>query len=504
MPPAEPTVTVAAPKESDIRLRAHVRPPGWRPPAPAGRYDLVVLGGGTAGLVAAVGAAGLGARTALVERHLLGGDCLNVGCVPSKALIRAARAAGELRRAVPLGVAARGVDVDFAAVMQRVRERRAAIAPNDAAARIARAGVDVFFGEASFAAEDVVAVDGVRLRFRRAVIATGARPSLPPVPGLQGTPFLTNETIFTLTERPARLIVLGAGPIGCELAQAFARLGSQVTIFDQAPRVLPREGEAASALVAAALEADGVRLALGGKLRRIDHDGARFTVHGEGGSDGDGEAEALLVAAGRLPNVEGLGLERAGIATRDGGIVADDFLRTSNRRVFASGDVVSAFRFTHAADAMSRLILQNALFFGRRRVSRLVIPWVTYTDPEVAHVGAGEADVRASSGRLATITVPLSEIDRAVIDGREDGRLEVHHERGRVRGCTLVAPHAGETIAQVAALIARGGSMKELSATIHPYPTYAEALRKAGDAYRRASLTPAVRTWLERYFRWTR
>ena len=497
-------MTVDASEESDVRLRAHVRPAGWRPPAPAGRYDLVVLGGGTAGLVAAVGAAGLGARTALVERHLLGGDCLNVGCVPSKALIRAARAAGELRRAAPLGVLAHRVEIDFAAVMRRVRDRRAALAPHDSAARLQRAGVHVFFGDGAFTAADEVAVDGIRLRFRRAVIATGGRPAIPPIPGLAATPFLTNETIFDLTARPARLIVLGAGPIGCELAQAFARLGAQVTLVDQAPRVLPRESEAASALVAAALAADGVRLALGSRIGRIDHDGARFTVRTDSGPAGAGEAETLLVAAGRRPNVEGLGLERAGIAIRDGGIVADDFLRTTNRRVFASGDVISAFRFTHAADAMSRLILQNALFFGRRRVSRLVIPWVTYTDPEVAHVGAGEEDVRASNGRLATVAVPLSAIDRAVVDGREDGRLEVHHERGRVRGCTLVAPHAGETIAHVASVIARGGRMPELSATVHPYPTYAEALRKAGDTYRRGSLTPAVRTWLERYFRWTR
>lgn len=489
-------------------LLDHVRPAHWvNPPAAAG-YDLVVLGGGTAGLVSAMGAAGLGARVALVERDRLGGDCLNSGCVPSKALLRSARAVGELRKAAAVGVITGSSRVDFAWVMRRMRERRASIAANDSAIRLRNAGVDVFFGDARFVDRRSVVVGGQRLRFSRAVIATGGRPATPSVPGLDAVPFLTNETVFNLTALPRRLLIVGAGPIGCELAQAFARFGSTVTMLDQSPRVLPRESTDAATIVGRSLAADGVRLELGVSLTRVTREGDAIGLHCRRDETPAAASvitgDALLVAAGRRPNIEGLDLEAAGVSVDAHGVVVDDHLRTSNHRVYASGDVCSKFKFTHAADAMSRLVLQNALFFGRRRASALVIPWVTYTDPEVAHVGASEAEVTASGGQLSTITIRLSDVDRSVVDDETEGFVAVHHERGRLRGCTVVAPHAGEIIGEAVYALTHGGTMSDLSMTIHAYPTVAEALRKAGDAYRRQALTESRRKWLTRYFEWTR
>jgi pyruvate/2-oxoglutarate dehydrogenase complex dihydrolipoamide dehydrogenase (E3) component len=490
------------------RLR-HVRPAGWRNPQPASKYDLVVLGGGTAGLVGALGAAGLGARVALIERHLLGGDCLNTGCVPSKALIRSARAVSELRRASSLGIDASAIRVNFPLVMQRMGARRAEIAAHDSAARLQAAGVDVFFGDGRFVEPSVVAIDGSRLRFRRALIATGGRPTAPPIAGLETIPYLTNETLFDLTALPRRLLVIGGGPIGCEMAQAFARFGSIVTVMDQATQLLPREDPMAAFALRRRFEDEGIRLELGVRVDRAETVGGEVRLHLTGTAGRQPEpaiisGDAVLVAAGRAANVEGLGLETAGIRVNPQGIQVDDRLRTSNPRVYASGDVCSAYKFTHAADAMSRIVLQNALFFGRRKASALVIPSVTYTDPEVAHVGATYSDVAESNGRLDTITVTLHEIDRAMVDEETEGFVRVHHERGRIRGCTIVASHAGEMIAEAVYALTHGGTLGDLSRTVHAYPTQVEALRMAGDLYRRRMLTASLRRWLTRYFEWTR
>jgi pyruvate/2-oxoglutarate dehydrogenase complex dihydrolipoamide dehydrogenase (E3) component len=486
--------------EHDTQLLSHVRPEGWRNPRPAAIYDLVAIGGGTAGLVAAVGAAALGARVALVERDRLGGDCLNTGCVPSKALLRAARAVHEARSSRDAGVSLR-VDVDFPAVMKSVRARRAELAHHDSAARLRLAGVDVFFGDASFRDGQTLTVDGDALRFRRAVIATGGRSFVPAIQGLADVRFLTSETVFSLAVQPNRLLVIGGGPVGCELAQAFALLGSTVTLVERAPRLLPNEDAEASEILQRRLAEDGVRITTATTLREIAPRPAPggATARFDGGEI---DVDAVLVASGRIPNLEGLNLQSAGVDQGSQGVDVDDWLRTSNRRIYAAGDVCSRLNFTHAADAMARIAVQNALFPLRRRVSALVIPRTTYTFPEVAHVGL--SPVEAIRAGAEPLTIPLAEVDRAVIDGDSEGFLRVSHHRGRIVAATIVAPRAGELIGYIATLMRRRAPLDELSSEIFPYPTLAEALRKAGDAYRRGRLTPWVRGLLGRYFAITR
>ena len=485
---------------SNRALVEEVHPPGWTPPTPASRYNLVVLGGGTAGLVAAAGAAGLGARVALVEQHLLGGDCLVTGCVPSKALLRSARAAADARRAGAVGVATGDVTVDFPAVMARMRARRAEIARHDSAARFRDLGVDVFLGQGRFTSADTLEVGGVELRFARAVVATGARAALPPIPGLAEAGVLTHRELFSLEDLPPRLAVVGGGPIGVEMAQAFARFGSRVTLLEAGPRLLAHDDPAASAAVLEALRGDGVDVRLGAEVRSVTRSsgaGPRQVVL-EGGTV---EVDEVLVAAGRSPNVEGIGLEAAGVRyDARAGVEVDDRLRTSNRRVFAAGDVASRYRFTHAADFLSRVVLRNALFFGRARASDLVIPWATYTDPGVAQVGV-TADEAARRGLPhGVIEIPLADVDRAVLDAETVGFVKVVHDpRGRVLGATVVARHAGEMIGELVGAVQRRASLAELSGVIHPYPTVADAIRRAGDRFNRTRLTPG-RARLLRWF----
>jgi pyruvate/2-oxoglutarate dehydrogenase complex dihydrolipoamide dehydrogenase (E3) component len=491
--------------EFNLQLLDNVHPPAWANPAPKPRYHLVVIGAGTGGLVSAAAAAGLGARVALVERHLMGGDCLNVGCVPSKAIIRAARAWREAARARADfgGPVAEGAG-DFPAVMARMRRIRAGISRIDGALRFRDLGVDVFLGAGRFAGPDTVEVDGKLLRFRRAIIATGGRPAVPPIPGLADAGYLTNETVFGLTDLPRRLAVIGGGPIGCELAQAFARFGSRVTLMERGPRLLPRDDPDAAAIVERAMADDGVAILRNAAVRRVERDGSAGAIVVErDGREARVEADAILVAAGRAPNVEGLGLESAGVGYGEGGVVADDRLRTSNLRVFAVGDVSSRLRFTHNSDVQARIAVQNALFFRRARASRLVMPWCTYTSPEVAHVGLHKTDARGAGCAVETLTLPLAEVDRAVLDGETAGFFRVHLKRGtdRILGATLVAEHAGEMIGEIGVAIVNGVGLGGIGRAIHPYPTQAEVFRKAADAWRRGKLTPRVRKVLDLFFR---
>jgi pyruvate/2-oxoglutarate dehydrogenase complex dihydrolipoamide dehydrogenase (E3) component len=482
--------------------RAH--PDAWKNPEPAGRYTLVAIGGGTAGLVSAVGAAGLGAKVAIVERHLMGGDCLNYGCVPSKALIRTARAVADVRKAHQLGVRVGSAEVDFEAAMTRLRRLRAELVTKDSVARLSSLGIDVFLGHARFVAPDAIAVGESRLQFARAVIATGSRFMAPQIPGLAASGYLTHETIFSLTALPARLAIIGAGSIGCELAQAFSRLGSRVTLIDRDLRLLPREDPDVSALLRATFEREGIRVVLDAQVARVDREsgsGVRLVIRG-GTQDEVLRTDALLVTGGRSPNVDGLDLQRAGIRSDERGLVVNDRLRTSNPRVWAAGDVASSFKFTHAADATARLALRNALFFGRKRMSSLVIPRATYTDPEVAHIGISADDAARRNG-VRTFTEPLTSVDRAVIDGVPDGFARIHADRrGRILGATVVASHAGDLIAEIGLAMGVGASMGALARTVHPYPTQSEVWKALADAWNRARVTPRVRALGARFFRW--
>jgi pyruvate/2-oxoglutarate dehydrogenase complex dihydrolipoamide dehydrogenase (E3) component len=490
--------------EHNTKLAANVHPPDWvNPTPPAARYHLVVVGGGTAGLVSAAGAAGLGARVALVERHLLGGDCLNVGCVPSKGVIAAARAWSAARDAAArFGGPAVSGSGDFAAAMQRMRALRAGISDHDSAARFRDLGIDVYLGDGAFVGPDELEVGGQSLRFRRAVIATGGRAAAPPIPGLDEVDYLTNETIFALTELPESMAIIGAGPIGCEMAQSFARFGTRVTLFDMAPHVLPREDPEAAAVVQAAMVSAGVDLRLGVAIQRLSRSDAGAVVNFEkDGATGEVAAARLLVAVGRAPNVDGLGLDQAGVEYHAKGVTVNDRMRTTNPRIYACGDVASRFQFTHTADAQARMVIQNALFFGRARASRLVVPWCTYTSPELAHVGMSAAEAAAAGRQTETVTVQLAEVDRAILDGESEGFLRVHHDRGRILGATLVAERAGDMIGEMSLAITNGIKLGQLSATIHPYPTQAEVMRKAGDAFRRTGLTDMVKRVFALWFR---
>ena len=496
-------------------LAANVHPSEWRNPTPDGRYNLVVVGAGTAGLVTAAVAAGLGARVALVERHLMGGDCLNVGCVPSKAVIRAARVWASARDGAAFGLTfPGGVERDFGAAMARMRRLRAEISRVDSAARFTGLGVDVFIGEARFTGPDTVAVGDATLRFARAAICTGARAAALPIPGLADAGYLTNETVFSLTELPRRLAVIGAGPIGCELAQAFARFGSEVTVVEQAGRILPREDPDAAAVVQARMAHDGVRLVLDSAIGAVEpaaEGGGKRIRYTAGGGSHDVSVDEILVGVGRAPNVEGLGLEAAGVAWDRSGVTVDAHLRTTNARIYAAGDICFPFKFTHAADAMAQIVIQNALFphpfgLGKASTDALVIPWCTYTEPEIAHVGMYEADARAKGIVVETFTQPLSEVDRAVLDGEDAGFARVHVRKGtdRILGATVVAADAGNLISEVTVAMKAGAGLGAIGSAIHPYPTQAEAWRKAANQMRRARFSDRQRAILTRLFAWRR
>ncbi|MEO8198574.1 MAG: mercuric reductase [Thermoanaerobaculia bacterium] len=484
----------------DRELLAEVHPADWVNPEPAGKYHLVVVGAGTAGLVTAAGAAGLGARVALVERHLMGGDCLNVGCVPSKAVIASARAAADVAAAARLGVRVTGeIAVDFPAVMERMRKLRAGIAPNDGVRRFRDLGIDVFLGEARFRSPEEVEVDGRVLRFARAVIATGGRAAIPLVPGLAEAGFRTNESIFNLTELPRRLAVVGGGPIGCELAQAFARLGAQVTIVQNRPQFLPREDRDAAEILLQAFRSDGIGVRLDTQLERVDVEGGAKVLHlARNGASEKLLVDEILIAVGRRPNVEGLGLEQAGVVVGPQGVEIDDHLRTSQRRIFAVGDVALPYQFTHVADAAARIVIQNALFPLKKKLSSLVIPWSTYTDPEIAHVGLSEHQARKRGLAVATVTIPFADVDRALLEGESAGFVRIHAEpkKGRILGATIVGRDAGDLVSEISVAMSGGLTLGALGSVIHPYPTRAEAIRKAGDAWNRRRLTPRSKNLL--------
>lgn len=493
--------------QHDQTLQDHVRPTDWTNPTPSGRYNLVVIGAGTAGLVAAAGAAGLGAKVALIERNLMGGDCLNVGCVPSKAVISAARTAATVHRASAFGIdVPEGVHVDFAAVMQRMRKLRAHISPNDSAARFRDLGIDVYFGQGRFIDSGTIDVEGTKLNFKRAVIATGARAAAPPIAGLDSIKYLTNENVFSLTELPRRFGIIGAGPIGCEMAQSFAQLGSEVFLVESQHGILPREDREAAEIVQAAMLRDGVKLlCCGDDLTISNQGGIRLSVESHGQSY-DEPVDQLLVAVGRAPNVEDLNLQGIGIDFDKKGVKVNDRLQTTNPRVYAAGDICSPYQFTHAADFMARIVIQNALFKGRKKSSSLIIPWCTYTSPEIAHVGLYEKEAEDKGIEIDTYVQHFSDVDRAILEGEEEGFAKVHVRKGtdQIVGATIVARSAGDLISEITLAMTHGLGLSKIGSTIHPYPTQAEALRRLGDQYNRTRLTPGVKSLFRKWLAWTR
>ena len=499
-------VTIAPMDEYNRELLSNVHPPDWANPQPVDRYDLVVIGAGTAGLVTAKGAAGLdiGLKVAMIEKNLMGGDCLNVGCVPSKCLIRSSRVVAEMKQALPYGIQPPDdIKIDFPAVMARMRQIRTKISPVDSALGAKKAGVDVFFGEAKFKSENTITVGGQTLKFKKAVIAAGARAVRPEIAGIEETGYLTNETVFSLTELPKRLAVIGGGPIGCELAQAFQRLGSEVILFHKGPHLLDKEDTEAAEVVQRALIKDGIKLVLNSQIQQVKQspEGKAIAFSGHTGQE-TVTVDEILVGAGRQPNVD-LNLEAVGVEyDRRKGIKVNDHLQTTNSKIFGAGDICMNWKFTHAADAAARIVIKNTLFspfgLGKSKLSDLIMPWVTYTDPEIAHVGMYENEAQAKGIDCHTIKINFDDVDRALADGETEGFLKILHKRGsdEILGATIVARHGGEMISEITTAMIGGMGLSKLSTVIHPYPTQAGAIKQAADAYRRTLLTERTKKLL--------
>lgn len=511
------TVHLAPDDVHNRTLLEHTHPSDWINPTPKGSYHLVVIGAGTAGLTSAGGCAAIGGRVALVERHLTGGDCLVTGCVPSKGIIRSARVASTVREAETYGVRVpEGVTVDFGAVMERMRRLRAQISASDSVHHLKEMGVDVFLGKARFTSRDALDVNGTTLRFSRAIIATGGRAVVPPIPGLREVGFLTNETLFELTELPKRFVMIGAGPIGCEMAQAFQRLGAQVILIDIAPQILIREDQDAVRIVQRALERDGVELVLNAKVLEVKRQGeAKIVVVEQGGHQREIACEALLVGVGRAPNLESLNLEAAWVSYDKQGAKVNDWLQTSNPRIFAAGDICSPYsarsgsafggKFTHTASAMGRMTMVNALFYKRLggRASRLVIPWCTDTDPEIAHVGLYEKEAAERGIPVTTITVPLADNNRAILDGEDEGFMRAHLQKGsdRILGATVVAAHAGDLLTYFTLAMTQKKGLGSLAGAIYPYPTQSEAIKRVANQHLQTKLSPTLKRLLRGWVR---
>jgi pyruvate/2-oxoglutarate dehydrogenase complex dihydrolipoamide dehydrogenase (E3) component len=484
-------------------LRGHARPQ---------RFDrnLVVIGAGSAGLVSAYLAAAMKARVTLIERHRMGGDCLNTGCVPSKALIRSARFVAQTRRARDYGMKSASVEFDFADVMERVQEVIRRIEPHDSVERYTRLGVECIEGQARIASPWSVEVGGRSLTTRAIVIATGGAPFVPPIPGLNTAGYLTSESIWSLRELPRRLTVLGGGPIGCELAQSFARLGSDVTIVEQAPRLLMREDEDVSERLLAALRAEGVDVRAGHRaLECLVEGNAKTLVCERSGEQVRIGFDALLVAVGRTAVTDGLGIEALGIGLNErGNIEHDAFLRTAVPNILVCGDVAGPYQFTHTASHEAWYATLNALFghLWRFKADYSVIPWCTFTEPEIATVGLNELAAKERGVDYELTEYDLADLDRAIADGEARGIVKVLTAPGRDRilGASIVGDHAGELITEFVTAMRHGLGLGKILGTIHVYPTLSEANKNAAGAWRRAHAPVRMMPWLARYHAWRR
>lgn len=500
-------VTISPMDEYNQELLANVHPPDWANPNPADIYDLVVIGAGTAGLVTAKGAAGLdiGLKVAMIEKNLMGGDCLNVGCVPSKCLIRSSRVVADMKESLPYGIQSpENIKVDFSAVMERMRQVRTKISPVDSAIAAKKAGVDVFFGEASFASENTITVNGQTLKFKKAVIAAGARAVRPKIEGIEEVGYLTNENVFSLSELPRRLAVIGGGPIGCELAQAFHRLGSEVILFHKSSHLLNKEDPDAAEVVQQTFVKEGIQLILNCKLQGIKQSSEGKVISFYSGNGQESIlVDEILAGAGRQPNVESLNLEVVGVEYNPRkGVKVNDNLQTTNPRIYGAGDICMNWKFTHAADAAARIVIKNTLFspfgIGKSKLSDLTMPWVTFTDPEIAHVGMYEEEAQAKGIDCNTIKIDFDDVDRALADGETDGFLKILHKKNsdEILGATIVARHGGEMISEITTAIIGGMGLSKISTVIHPYPTQANVIKQAADTYRRTLLTERTKKLL--------
>lgn len=465
--------------------------------ARATRYDMIVIGGGTAGLVTSAGSAGIGARVALIESHRLGGECLWTGCVPSKAMIACARAAHETRTGAGFGVTAHDVEVDFSGVARWIREAQERIAPHDSPDRFRSLGVDVIDGAARFVGERTLMVNGDILTAKRITIATGSKPAIPSIEGLDKVPYLTNETIFSLEQQPHTLLVLGGGAIGLELAQAFARLGTSVQVIEEASQILAREDRELADMLGGCLIDDGVTLLLGIKATRVASVDGRIQLEATTRDDRAVtlQGDALLVATGRAPNVATLDLANGAIEANKHGIIVAHTLKTTASDVWAAGDCVGPLRFTHVADYQARLVVRNAFFPFARKARYDAVPWVTYTAPELAHVGLTENEAREKYGDSVRVwRRKFSDVDRAVTDGHTDGMVKlITSPRGKILGGHILGYGAGNMIGEITMAMGNGLAATKLANTIHPYPTYPEAIKQAADDFQKSRFTGLVK-----------
>ena len=466
-------------------------------------FDIVVIGGGAGGLVVAAGGASLGAKVALVEKHKMGGDCLNYGCVPSKTLLKSAKVAHLMRTANHYGVPPHNPEPVIAEVMERVAGVIRGIEPHDSPERFRGLGVDVTFGDGRFTAPDCFEVNGRKLKARTFVIATGSRPAVPPIPGIDAVPFMTNETVFDLREQVPSMIIIGAGPIGCEMAQGFVRLGSKVTVLDLAPQPMPREDADLVRVAQTQMERDGVEFVLGTSIVRVDgaRHAIRMQVRGKDGTERTLEATHLLVAAGRRANIEGLGVEAAGIQVEKGKLVSDANLRTTNPNVYVCGDVAGGLQFTHLAGHHAGILLRQAIFRMRWAKPSAHVPWCTYTDPELARIGMSETEAKTSGKPYKVYRFAFDEIDRARTESETEGFAKVITDpKGRILGAAIVGPHAGEGIHEYVLAVNKGMNLKELAGIIHIYPTFAEINKRVADQRLKEGLTPSSKAWIQRIF----
>ncbi len=477
-----------------------------------GIYNVIIIGAGTAGLVTAAGTAGLGGRVALIERNLMGGDCLNFGCVPSKALISSARLIQRIRESEKWGLDRQEPQFAFEKVFERMRARRARIAPNDSQERFELLGVDVFHGEARFVSPYEIEVNGQKLRAKNFVIATGSRAVIPKVEGIENVPYFTNETIFDeLKEKPESMIVLGGGPIGCELGQALSRLAVKVTIVEYVPQILAPEDINVGQFMQKRFEAEGITVQHCTEATRVSMRDGLITLEGNykppgaaQGSPVQFTGHALLLAVGRCPMMKALNLETAGVKYSSNGVEVNDYLQTSQPHIYAAGDIANRLKFTHTADFTARIVVRNILMpfqFLRQKVDWSVVPWCTYTDPEVAHVGLGEKEAKQRDSAYDLFVVPLEEVDRAVVESEDAGFAKILTREGsdKILGATIIAPHAGDLLHEFVLAMKAGIGLGTIASTIHAYPTFAELARKAGDKFNKTRLTPRAKkifTWL--------